>query len=172
MPYFVVAGVLAAKIMRRQLIGLLRLNYQWKVLLFTGLIGQLFINIIHHIPQPLSMLGTELFFALTILSMLRNYRISGMIPIILGACLNFLEICLNHGAMPVLWEALRNTPLSHTHLGSRHVILQNSRLWWLSDWVYVRPFMMSIGDLFVGIGLIVFIVFNSEGTEHDRSHMV
>lgn len=171
MPYFLVIGIGCTLFARRQLRGLLRIPFHAKWLLFASLLAQLVLNVDHHLPSLVQTYGTETFFGMTIVSLLINYRISGMPLIALGALMNLIEIAANHGAMPILSSIIAHTPYAHSHLGNRHVVLTAPHLALLSDRLYIRPFIMSLGDMVVGAGLIQFILSNSskpEGIYHDE----
>lgn len=86
-----------------------------------------------------------------------NYRslyIMGM-----GTLLNLVPIAFNNGKMPVQL----NETLSGTHFDIGHVLLtEATRFRWLSDIIFIRepypfPKIISIGDIFIVIGVFLLI---------------
>ncbi|GEO25375.1 hypothetical protein AAC03nite_11600 [Alicyclobacillus acidoterrestris] len=81
----------------------------------------------------------------------------------IGASLNLAALLLHHGAMPI---SLTGYHLIHPHarvpnVGSRHVITSTTKAWWLVDWIPVAPYLMSPGDILVGLGIMSLIYLNS-----------
>ncbi|WP_370541569.1 DUF5317 family protein [Alicyclobacillus sp. TC] len=81
--------------------------------------------------------------------------------IAVGASLHFLEIIINHGAMLILSSAFHYPLDNYKNIGNHHNILAHPHLEILADRFYIAPFFMSIGDLIVGGGLILFIYGNA-----------
>jgi hypothetical protein len=90
----------------------------------------------------------------------RNINISIMG---VGFLLNSIPIFLNGGAMPVSQEAIKiagfNPNISSEGLYT--IIDSSTRLWFLGDIIPIRfisSFIISIGDIFTAIGLILLII--------------
>lgn len=97
-----------------------------------------------------------------------NRQIKGTKWILLGSLLNFLAISIHGGLMPVSEKALRIAGLTSLIdvTDSRHQTMQSSLFGWLGDWIpFITPvghnYVLSPGDVFVGIGIIILIVGNS-----------
>ncbi|MCS7175442.1 DUF5317 domain-containing protein [Pseudothermotoga sp.] len=108
-----------------------------------------------------------LFFLLVI-----NWKIEGFKYIFFGSALNFVAIMLGGGRMPVygpLAAAMGLTPsIKHTLLERFNVILL------IGDIIpaytpWCRKFLISIGDVFVYIGLVVFMLTKSESSPFKRA---
>nr|WP_251041198.1 DUF5317 family protein [Bacillus sp. ISL-45] len=94
----------------------------------------------------------------------RNNKIPGVNWIIIGAVLNLLALLLNDGLMPVSEEALNTTGqhLESFETDSRHQVMSHSTdFWFLGDWIPVVKYVISPGDIFVAIGIVLLIYMNS-----------
>lgn len=63
--------------------------------------------------------------------------------------------------MPILSSAFHYALDNYKNIGNRHNILAHPHLEILADRFYIAPFFMSIGDMIVGGGLILFIYGNA-----------
>lgn len=63
--------------------------------------------------------------------------------------------------MPILSSAFHYALDNYKNIGNRHNILAYPHLEILADRFYIAPFFMSIGDMIVGGGLILFIYGNA-----------
>jgi hypothetical protein len=102
-----------------------------------------------------------------------NQRLPGMRIVLAGITLNLIVITANGGYMPVLPEALAQIGYGDGAyqmqpgsivLGSKDVVLptQQAPLWMLGDVLVIpepfpRPTAMSIGDMFLAVGVFLFI---------------
>ncbi|BCG58193.1 hypothetical protein PUR_16180 [Paenibacillus sp. URB8-2] len=76
--------------------------------------------------------------------------------------------------MPVSSTALRLAGLDHLgdySLSSRHRSMDESHLQWIGDWIpFITPvgtnYVLSPGDVIVGIGLIALLIGISKWREH------
>ncbi|WP_169794067.1 DUF5317 family protein [Alicyclobacillus acidiphilus] len=129
------------------------------VLIF-GLIGEILLNLLH--KSYVSWL-LPLFLCLIIVWLLANIHVKGLWLILIGTVLNIVVILLNHGSMPVLEQTMRMLHMSVSdHIGSRHSIIANPRGdWWLGDWLPIPPYIMSPGDILVGLGIVWFALSNT-----------
>ncbi|MGG7622126.1 DUF5317 family protein, partial [Bacillus coreaensis] len=99
-----------------------------------------------------------------IVGLIINYKIPGVIWIVAGAILNLLALLLNEGLMPVDENALKQTGQEVTSFetDSRHQLMtETTKFWILGDWIPVIKYVLSPGDLFVAIGIILLIYKNS-----------
>jgi hypothetical protein len=80
-----------------------------------------------------------------------------------GFLLNAIPIFLNGGAMPVSQEAIKIAGLN-SNIGSEGlytIIDSSTRMWFLGDVIpisFISNFIVSIGDIFTAIGLILLII--------------
>jgi hypothetical protein len=102
-----------------------------------------------------------------------NQRLPGMRALLAGITLNLIVITANGGYMPVRPEALARIGYGDAAyqmqpgsivLGSKDVVLptQQALLWMLGDVLVIpepfpRPTAMSIGDMFVAVGVFLFV---------------
>jgi len=93
-----------------------------------------------------------------------NFRLKVLVPVLLGLMANATAIIANHGLMPVSASAARADGLSPgVH---ENVFVGPSRLTFLGD-VFALPSelplanVFSIGDILIGIGMIMFVVLVS-----------
>jgi hypothetical protein len=93
-----------------------------------------------------------------------NFRLRVLVPVLLGLMANATAIIANHGLMPVSASAARADGLSPgVH---ENVFVGPSRLGFLGDVFALPPELplanvFSIGDILIGIGMIMFVVLVS-----------
>lgn len=105
----------------------------------------------------------------------RNLQSWGMRVLLLGILLNFLAIVANSGLMPVSPEARLRAGLPALEISRLGEVLPEgtgvlltigeTRLWFLSDifpvlWAHM---VISLGDIIIGIGLLIFAVQSIRG---------
>jgi hypothetical protein len=92
-----------------------------------------------------------------------NRTIPGIKWILVGAGLNVLALLIYGGLMPVSETAMEIAGQDATGFesDSRHQLLHDEPFWFLADWVPIPPYVMSIGDILVGIGFIRLLSINS-----------
>jgi hypothetical protein len=107
-------------------------------------------------------------YVLLILFTYLNRRSIPIIIIAIGFMLNALPIFLNSGAMPVdvnatvkagLYPSVEDAKIAHEGLYT--IIDSNTKLWFLGDIIpktFLRRVVLSIGDIVIGIGLMLFVV--------------
>lgn len=99
----------------------------------------------------------------------RNRHIPGIPWILTGTITNIIALLTHKGLMPVSESAMNVAGLQHLldySQDSRHQAMEDSLFWWLGDWIpFLAPigenFILSPGDVIIGIGLILFCVKNS-----------
>jgi hypothetical protein len=70
-----------------------------------------------------------------------------------GVVLNLIAMCANGGRMPVQTDEIPSpTDSEHQIMGS------NTRLWFLGDWIRVRDWLISPGDVCLYAGLAIALV--------------
>ncbi len=101
-----------------------------------------------------------------------NCRCWGILITGIGLALNFVAIAANGGFMPVTPESATRSGLTEKIAlvnlggfipGSKHILLDkaSSKLWLLSDIISIKApvgRVFSIGDVLIGIGVIVFLI--------------
>lgn len=104
-----------------------------------------------------------LMYLLILIFVLLNRKNTCLVIMGAGFLLNALPIFLNGGAMPVSQEAINITGLN-PDIGSEGlytIIDSSTKLWFLGDIIPVRfinTFIISIGDIFTALGLVLLIV--------------
>jgi hypothetical protein len=105
-----------------------------------------------------------LIYSLLFIFMVLNWNVPGMKWFALGSLLNLIPIALNQGAMPVNVTGLNPELASMIQNGAwatHKPIDSNTALWLLSDIIFFpwpTPQRMSIGDGFLCLGILVFVV--------------
>lgn len=129
------------------------------------LIGALLLQIILFVVFRLHPVRFSYLLEMTVLLLLAglwfNRNIAGIHAIALGCTLNLLAVIFHHGRMPVLEQSLRIAGLTDIPDDARHQLVTESLFWWLGDWIPLYKMVISIGDLCVGAGMMIFIFKNS-----------
>jgi hypothetical protein len=107
---------------------------------------------------------------LVLMGLARNWRIPGMLIVMLGFAMNFAPILANGGQMPVSRDTMGaagagfvvdNVAEGQPVAGSKEVLLaqEHTRLWMLSDTLTLPPIhrVLSWGDVvtYVGMGYVI-----------------
>jgi len=167
MVYFVLTGIVLALFRRRNPLTILMVELKVPFLMIACLIIQLvlaYFALQKGLYYPVILNTT---FVLMLLCLFLNRHLQGVKWIFLGTLLNTLALILHNGFMPVSETALKITGLEGNFEGdSRHRSMGSTHFWWLGDWIpFITPvgtnYVMSLGDIFVGVGIILFIVRNS-----------
>lgn len=126
---------------------------------FGELLDKYFI-IIHSISYLLIFIG-----------LIFNFNKKSMILIFIGTLLNYIVIVVNGGQMPVLGDGLKYLGLDgyfdmlrNDAIITHTLISEKTKLFFLGDIIptpkfYPMPKMISIGDVFIGIGIFILIQF-------------
>lgn len=165
MKIFLIIGILLAVIKGRNPVTIIKnVEFQWPLLI----IGSFGIQIALAGFTLYTTIKLELVLVLTftgvIIGLVKNKGISGMKWIIIGCMLNLCALLLHNGLMPVSTTAMKLTgqDLGGLEADSRHQLMESGTLTWIvGDWIPFFHYVLSPGDLFVGIGLILFIYRNS-----------
>jgi hypothetical protein len=170
LSYFVFTGLVLALLLKRDPISIIK-NVSFKVPLL--MIGCLFVQIGLELSALQFNKQFPIILYLTFLGMLCglffNRHIRGITWIFIGTSINSLALLTHKGLMPVSETAINLAGLQHLlnyNRDSRHQQMEDSLFWWLGDWIpFFAPigenFILSPGDLIIGIGLILFCVRNS-----------
>jgi hypothetical protein len=136
---------------------------------------------IQFIPLPEGEAGRDLLVRTAVLAIsytlllafgFANVRLPGMILVVVGLGANFLVIAVN-GGMPVSEGALRSSdqpelidPLRESGSDKHHLLTEDDRLTFLADVIGIPSPVaqaISIGDVFVYVGLVLLIVAAMRG---------
>lgn len=173
MTYFLILGVLLSLLFRRNPLSLFHVKFKAAPLIIGCLLIQIALGVlaaIASIQLPIVLIAT---FIGMLAGMYYNRHLHGTGWISAGAMANLAAIVIHGGLMPVSERAAKIAgmeQLLHTSTTSRHQLMDSPYFWWLGDWIpFITPigpnFILSLGDLIVGVGLIVFIVRNSAKIE-------
>ncbi|WP_018130595.1 DUF5317 family protein [Effusibacillus pohliae] len=169
MIYFVIAGIGLALLFKRNPVSIV-FNIRFKVPYV--MIGCFLIQLVLAILAVQTNSQHPVLLGITFLGMLvslfLNRHLYGVKWIFSGTLLNVLSLLLHGGLMPVSETAMRLAGFEDMGFDSdsRHQLMKTSPFWWLGDWIpFITPlgrnYVLSIGDLVIGIGLILFIIKNS-----------
>lgn len=163
--YALVAGLALGFLFRGRVAGLLELDFRWSGLMLAGLVVQvaLFSDVV---AERVGELGPPIYVASTLavlVAVIRNIRIPGLLVVVAGAASNLAAIVANGGYMPASPSALAAIGRAPATIYSNSAVVPDPALWPLTDifalprWV---PFtnVFSIGDILIGLGVIVTIV--------------
>jgi hypothetical protein len=75
-----------------------------------------------------------------------------MTLVAVGVVLNLAVICANEGRMPA-----RTEEIPSSHEGEYRIMDNRTRLWFLGDWIPVRDWLLSPGDVCLYAGLAIAI---------------
>ncbi len=112
-----------------------------------------------------------LMYLLILVFIVLNRKNSCLLLMGAGFLLNAIPIFLNGGAMPVSMEAINITGLN-PNIGSEGlytIINSGTKLWFLGDIIPVRfinTFIVSIGDIFAALGLVLLIATGMRGKKY------
>jgi hypothetical protein len=156
-------------------IGLARLEFRWAWLLMAGLFVQL-ILFTDFVASRVGDAGPSIYVASTaavFVGVLRNARIPGMAVVAVGAASNLAAIVANGGYMAAGAAAMAALGKTDPTIYSNSAVVARPALEPLTDvfalpaWI---PFanIFSIGDLVIGLGVVVIIVASMRGAAPER----
>ena len=117
-------------------------------------------------------------YLLLIIGLLMNYYNKGLRVTLLGSILNFLPLAFNHGRMPVSVNALKYSNLysqlsllEEGRIMTHALVTESTKLIFLSDIIpipepYIFPKIISIGDIFISLGLFILIQTYMKNRNH------
>ena len=118
---------------------------------------------------PVAPLLVVVSYLVLLYALARNWHLWGFRIALLGIALNFLVVVTNGGLMPTSVAAVRAVQageladqLESGRYGKNAVLTADTRLPFLADvlplaWPYPRPCVISVGDIFITLGLSLFI---------------
>ncbi|WP_040203681.1 DUF5317 family protein [Neobacillus jeddahensis] len=174
MKYFLLLAIVITLLQKRNPLTFIKnIEFQWPLLLIVSFgiqISLVFITI-----ETKTKL--ELILVLTIVGVIvglwKNRKVAGVKWMVMGAILNLAALLMNGGSMPVSEEALLQTgqvELASFVTDSRHHLMEDKSLfyWVLGDWIPAADYVLSPGDVLVGIGIMLLIILNSSKMNTSR----
>jgi heme/copper-type cytochrome/quinol oxidase subunit 4 len=172
MIYFVLSGILLALLLKKNPLTLpLNLKFKVPYVIIGCLLVQVAIELVSFLNQTKIETILVITFIVLFIGLLLNRQIVGIKWVMVGLFLNMMAVMLNGGFMPVSKTAMEIANLQHLmdfSRDSRHQLMEDSHIGWLGDWIpFLTPvgtnYVLSPGDLLVGVGLIILIIRNSSG---------
>ena len=167
-------GLIGGRLFGGRLAGLAAFTFRWAALAIAGLLVQIAL----FTPAGESIAGGfgPAFYVLSTLAVfvavMRNWRVAGMPIVALGSISNLAAITANGGAMPAAPGALAAAGLDGPGSYTNSVVLAHPALQPLTDifaipasWPLANVF--SVGDVLIGIGIVVVIVASMRRTGAD-----
>jgi hypothetical protein len=173
MIYFIIAGIILCLVLKRNLLKIVNsiTAFKWPYLLISTFIFQILIYWLSNRTQRSYPILLELSFAVMIIGLWMNRHLPGIIFICFGALLNLIAIIVHGGLMPVSEKAMIMSGFDALHLEAdnpRHQLMNTSHFWWLGDWIPFIRHVLSIGDVFVCFGFILFLLgITSKRDKHE-----
>jgi hypothetical protein len=163
MIYFIIAGIVLCFALKRNLLTMVNIATAFRMpyLLISAFTFQIFIYWLCNRTQRSYPILLELSFVVMILGLWINRRLPGIIFICFGVLLNLIAIIVHGGLMPISEKAMMISGLDATHLdidNPRHQLMNTSNFWWLGDWIPFIRHVLSVGDVSVGVGYILFLL--------------
>ena len=175
--YAVPIGIVLGFLMGGRLERLGSLRFEWGWLAVAGLLVQvlLFSPLASSVVDERT--GAVIYVASTaavLAAVLRNIRVPGLALAALGAVSNLVAVTANGGMMPTTPEALATAGLGPVEGLSNSAVLASPALGPLTD-IYALPAwvplanVFSIGDVLIGVGIVVVIALGMRGGVGDRT---
>jgi hypothetical protein len=175
--YAIPIGVVLGLLTGGRLDRLGSLRFEWAWLALAGLLLQvlLFSPMASGVVEPRT--GALIYVASTaavLASVLRNVRVPGLALVALGAVSNLLAVTANGGVMPTTAKALATAGLKPVDGLSNSAVLADPALAPLTD-VYALPAwvplanVFSVGDVLIGVGIVVVIAFGMRSGDTQSS---
>jgi hypothetical protein len=163
--YALIAGLILGFLFGGRLSGLLEIRFRWSALMVAGLVVQI-VLFSDAVAARVGALGPPIYVGSTaavLIAVVRNFRVTGLPIVVLGAVSNLAAIVANGGFMPASPGALASLGISPGAIYSNSAVVPNPALWPLTDifalprWI---PFanVFSVGDVLIGVGVAVTIV--------------
>lgn len=168
--YAVLIGLVLGFLVGGRLAGLAAIQLRWSWVMLGGLLVQV-VLFSEPVSARIGALGPPIYVASTAVvigAVLANRAVTGMVIVALGAASNLAAIVANGGYMPADPDAVAALGGGHPTGYSNSAIVADPALAPLTDifalptWV---PFanVFSIGDVLIGIGVVVVIVAAMRG---------
>jgi len=139
------------------------------------------ISLINNILNKNFVLFIAISYILLVIVAIMNIKKRYMLVLLIGIILNFLVIMANEGQMPVSTEGIKGinkeTYIENRSLDVKHIaVTKDTRLVYLSDIIlidrpYPLPKVISIGDVFLMLGLFMFFQEEMVKRNQEISHV-
>jgi len=165
MLYFIITAILLTLFQKRNPLTFIRnITFEWPLLILLSFGTQIALTFITiQTKEKLEWVFVLTFIGI-IIALFKNRKIIGVKWILFGATLNLLALLLHGGTMPVSEKALELTGQESVQFDTdaRHHLINETSFWILGDWIPFIRYVLSPGDFFAGIGIILLIVKHSE----------
>lgn len=169
MIYFLLAAFAITLLLKRNpMLFFKNIEFQWPLLIILSFGTQIALAFFTIKTEEKLELILILTFTGIIVALWKNRGIPGIKWILYGASLNLIALILHKGLMPVSDSAMKITGQSDTSFegDSRHQLMEEFTITSiLGDWIPVIKYVLSPGDLCVGIGIIMLVSINSARSE-------
>lgn len=165
MFYFIILAFMITLLQKRNPLSFIRnIKFKWPIIILLSFGFQIILSFFTFQTREKIVWVFVLTFVGVIIGLFINKKIAGVKWIITGAVLNLIALLLNGGTMPVSEKALQLTGQmdSSFDTDARHHLMNETLFWILGDWIPVIRFVLSPGDFFAGIGILLLIVKNSD----------
>ncbi|WP_068773966.1 DUF5317 domain-containing protein [Paenibacillus sp. FJAT-26967] len=160
--FILLAVILTVSLRRNPLTLIENVSFKWPYLLLGSFAAQLLIFFVTTQTNRTYPYLTEIAIGAAVLFLWLNRRIPGVAFIFIGALWNLTALVIHGGLMPVSESALQMAGLSGLpELEPRHQLMSTSSFGWMGDWIPFIRRVFSIGDLWIGAGIIWFLAGNS-----------
>lgn len=162
MIYFIFIGVVVAYLIGKSPLRCFdQIHFRYPLLIIGALFLQIVLFVIFRLNPVHNAYLLELTMLLLLLGLWMNRSLSGLKWITLGSMLNLVSLLVHKGRMPVMDKALEIAGIVYSTNDARHQAMTGYSIWWLGDWIPLYKVVISIGDLLVGIGVVLFFIMNS-----------
>jgi hypothetical protein len=163
--YAVIAGLAIGLATGGHLGGLAEIRFRWAPLILVGFVSQI-VLFSDPVAERVGSLGPLLYVVSTMLvgvAILRNWSLTGIPVVALGALSNLAAILANGGYMPASPDALAALGKSAPTIYSNSAVVAQPALELLIDRFALPPWVpfanvFSIGDVVLAIGVAVVVV--------------
>jgi len=165
MIYFIIIAIVITLLKKRNPFNFIRnISFEWPIVILLSFGTQIILSFITFQTKEKIEWVFILTFIGVIIGLFKNRKIAGVKWIIIGAVLNLLALLLNGGTMPVSEKALQLTGqgIGSFDTDARHHLMNETLYWALGDWIPLIRYVLSPGDIFAGIGVLLLIVRNSD----------
>jgi hypothetical protein len=165
MVYFITTAILLTFLLQRNPARIHHvITIRWSILIVGCFGTQIALAFIALKSQQKYELILTLTFVGILVGLWINRSIVGIKWILWGAGVNIIALIVFAGAMPVSETAMEIVGQNTTSFAtdSRHQVLgANEPFWFLADWIPLQPYVLSLGDILVGVGFIRLLTANS-----------
>jgi hypothetical protein len=165
MFYFIIVAFFITVYQKRNPFSFIRnISFEWPLVILVSFGTQILLTVLTIQTKEKFEWVFILTFVGVVIGLLKNRKIRGVNWIVTGAILNLLALLLHGGTMPVSKKALQLTGQESIlfDTDARHHLMNESFFWILGDWIPLIRYVLSPGDFFAGIGIILLIVTHSE----------